>query len=273
MEYVKTRGAKIPALGFGTWQLEGGECRDAVSGALEIGYRHIDTAQAYDNEAEIGAALDDSGVDRDELWLTTKIWYTDLDYRSVVAGIDRSLEHLRTEYVDLLLIHWPSSTIPLSETMAALAEVRGRGKTRHIGVSNFPPGLMIKALGFESIVCNQVEYHPFLEQNELLQVARAHEIAVIAYCPLARGRVMADRTLRHIGERHGKSPAQVTLRWLLDQGCVAAIPKASRPEHAAANFDIFDFELTPAEQARIAELGGGHEERLINPVWAPIWTH
>ena len=271
MQYVRTRGARMPALGFGTWQLTGQACREAVENALDIGYRHIDTAQAYDNEREVGAAIAASGLDREDLWLTTKIGPEDLGRDSVRPATERSLERLGTDHVDLLLVHWPTSSIPLAETMEAFAGVRDACLTRHIGVCNFPPGLMTRALGYESIVCNQVEYHPFLSQNELLQVAGANEVAVVAYCPLARGRVMRDSTLRRIGERHGKSPAQVTLRWLLDQGCVAAIPKAARREHAAANFDIFDFELSPHEQAEISKLGGN--QRLINPQWAPDWTH
>lgn len=271
MEYVTCRGARIPALGFGTWQLTGRGCREAVSRALDIGYRHFDTAQGYENEIDIGRAVAASGIDRGELWLTTKIGRDELDRESIIAASERSRERLRTEYLDLLLVHWPSDVTPLAETICALGEVRDSGVTRHIGVSNFPPGMMTRALDFESIVCNQVEFHPFLDQDELLSVAQTYAVAIVAYCPLAHGRVMADATLQRIGARHGKSPAQVALRWLLDHSGVAAIPKAARAEHAAANFDIFDFELSPQEQAEIYKLGRG--ERLLDPAWAPDWTH
>jgi 2,5-diketo-D-gluconate reductase B len=269
MEFLEIQGHRVPKLGFGTFELDGDTCRDAVAHALDVGYRHIDTAQAYGNEHDVGAALEASDVPRDEVFVTTKIWWEDLSRHEVLDGIDRSLERLRTSYVDLALIHWPSPEVEPAEPLRALDRLRADGKIRLAGVSNFTPTLVREALETLFIACNQVEYHPFLSQEELLGMARARGFMLTAYCPLARGEVLTDPTLEAIAERHGKSPAQVTLRWLVQQGPVAAIPRAAKAAHREENIDIFDFELSEEEMRAIHALE--REERLIDPDFAPAW--
>ena len=259
----------IPKLGFGTWQITGGDCVVAVRDALELGYDHIDTARAYGNEAQVGQGLHDSGRNRDEVFLTTKLWYTQLSAVGVHDQVEQSLRDLRTEYVDLLLVHWPNRRVPVAETLGAMREARDAGRVRHLGVSNFPSALLREALDHAPLLCDQVEYHPYLGQPHVLELARERDIVVTAFSPLAQGQVLRDPVLREIGEAHGKTPAQVALRWLLDQPNVAAVPKASSREHRVANLDIFDFELTDEERGRIAGLERGL--RTIDPPWAPDW--
>ena len=183
--------------------------------------------------------------------------------------VEQSLRDLRTEYIDLLLIHWPNRRVPLAETLAAMLEARDAGRVRHLGVSNFPSALLREALEHAPLICDQVEYHPYLAQPRVLDVAREHELLVTAYSPLAQGAVLRDRTIGEIAEAHDRTPAQIVLRWLLDQPQVAAVPKASTREHRAANLDVFDFELTDEERGRIAGLERGY--RTIDPPWAPDW--
>ena len=264
------QGVEIPKLGFGTWQLTGDDCVVAVRDALELGYDHIDTARAYGNEEQIAEALHDSGRNRDEIFLTTKLWYTKLSAIGVHDQIEQSLRDLRTEYVDLLLIHWPSGNVPLAdETLAAMCEAREAGYVRHLGVSNFPSDLLRDALDHAPLICNQVEYHPYLDQPELLELARERDLMLTAYSPLAQGEVLNDPVLCEIGEAHGKSSSQIVLRWLLDQPQVAAVPKAASHEHRAANLEVFDFELSDSERGRIAGLEG--EVRTTDPPWSPDW--
>jgi 2,5-diketo-D-gluconate reductase B len=260
---------EIPKLGLGTWQLSGEACVDAVRDAIELGYRHIDTARAYGNEAQVGQGLHDSGANRDEIFLTTKLWYTDLHAIGVHDEVEHSLRALRTEYIDLLLVHWPNRRVPLAETFDAMLRAREAGRVRHLGVSNFPAGLLREALRHAPLVCDQVEYHPYLAQPAVLDVARAHGLMVTAYSPLAQGAVLRDPVVREIAEGHGRTPAQVALRWLLDQPGVAAVPKASTPQHRAANLDVFGFELADEERAQISALARGY--RTIDPPWAPEW--
>jgi 2,5-diketo-D-gluconate reductase B len=266
---IRVQGAEVPALGFGTWQITGDDAREAVRDALEIGYRHIDTAKAYGNEREVGQGLSDSGVAREDIWLTTKVPHTEAAPDAVRAAAEGSLERLGTEYLDLLLLHWPNDEVPLEGTMGALAALREEGKARHIGVSNFPAGLLERALAIAPLLSDQVEYHPFLGQDRLLNLARGREVLVTAYSPLAHGRVPGDPTLREIGEAHAKTAGQVALRWLLDQELVSPIPKASSHARRAENFDVFDFALSDDERARIDSLP--KDERTANPPWAPNW--
>jgi 2,5-diketo-D-gluconate reductase B len=266
---LTVQGVEIPKLGLGTWQLSGAECVDAVRDAIELGYRHIDTARAYGNEAQVGQGLHDSGRNRDEIFLTTKLWYTDLRAIGVHDQVEHSLRELRTEYIDLLLVHWPNRRVPLAETFAAMLRARDAGRVRHLGVSNFPSALLREALEHAPLVCDQVEYHPYLAQPAVLEVAREHELMVTAYSPLAQGAVLRDAVVQEIAEAHDRTPAQVALRWLLDQPCVAAVPKSSTPEHRAANLDVFGFELSDEERARIAAVDRGY--RTIDPPWAPEW--
>ncbi len=265
---VTIRGQKVPQLGLGTWRLEGDTCRRIVSRALELGYRHLDTAQGYGNEAEVGRALAESGVPRDEIFLTTKAWPDDLVHAKDCAA--QSLERLRVSQVDLFLIHWPSPTLPLEQTIDALREVKARGLAKQIGVSNFPPGLLTRALErAPELFCNQVEYHPFLPQPRLLDLARKHDLLFAAYSPLARGDVAHPEALKGIGERHGKTASQVALRWLVQQEKVCAIPKTANEARLAENLAIFDFALSDDEVRRIHALATG--KRYVNPEWGPDW--
>ncbi|HET6724933.1 MAG TPA: aldo/keto reductase, partial [Gammaproteobacteria bacterium] len=265
-------GARIPSLGFGTFMLEPADARRMVEAALGIGYRHIDTAQLYHNETEVGAAIAASGVDRGEIFLTTKVWIDRFRAGDLEASADESLARLGTDYVDLLLLHWPNADVPLEETLEALQRVRAAGKARHIGVSNFNIALVqqaVETVGADALVTNQVEYHPFLSQRKVLAQARQFGMLLTAYCPLAQGKVIGNDTLRDIGARYGKSETQIALRWLLDQEGVIALPRTSNEAHARTNFEVFDFHLTEDELARIDTLQG--DERLITPGIAPAW--
>jgi 2,5-diketo-D-gluconate reductase B len=266
---VTVQGIEIPKLGFGTWQLSADACVEGVRDAIELGYRHIDTARAYGNEVHVGQGLHDSGVNRDEIFLSTKLWYTELRAIGVHDQVEHSLRDLRTEYIDLLLVHWPNRRVPLRETLGAMMKARDDGRVRHLGVSNFPSALLREALEIAPLLCDQVEYHPYLGQPEILATARERDLVVTAYSPLAQGAVLRDPAICDIAERHGTSPAQVALRWLLDQPNVAAVPKASTREHRAANLDVFGFELSDDERGTIAGLGRGL--RTIDPPWAPDW--
>lgn len=261
-------GTAIPRLGFGTWQLTGEECAQAVAHALEIGYRHIDTARAYENEREVGKGIADSGVPRNEIFITTKVPYDEATADEVDRDADQSLERLGIDQLDLLLLHWPNADVPLQETLTALNRVREDGRARQIGVSNFPAGLLEQALQIAPVFCNQVEYHPFLDQSRLLEVARANDVLVTAYSPLAHGRVLEDTTLARIGDKHGRSAGQVALRWLLDQPGVSPIPKASSHDRRQESFDL-DFTLDDEDRDEIANLP--KDVRTSNPPWAPDW--
>lgn len=271
MQYLDIKGARVPALGFGTFEITGSQCTEMVRYALEVGYRHIDTAQVYENEAEVGKALSESGIDRGDIFLTTKVWMDKLAYADVKRSTEQSLQRLNTDYVDLLLIHWPNDAVPMEESLKALAELRAEGKTRHIGVSNFTVALLKEAIEVHGadLLCNQVEYHPFLSQKPVLDYLYAQNMMLTAYSPLARGEVVKDSTLKRIGQNYGKSPAQVALRWLLQQDAVAAIPKAASQEHCRNNFQIFDFSLSDEDMAAIGKLTGNR--RTIDPGWAPEW--
>lgn len=271
---VEAHGASIPVLGFGTWNLEGDEARAMIDHALEAGYRHIDTAQAYGNEADIGVAIDRAGIPREEIFLTTKVWPDRFRPGDFEAAVAESLERLRTDRVDLLLLHWPRfEGTTLERTVELLCETRDAGKARHVGVSNFTTELLDRAweAASEPLAVNQVEYHPFLSQAAVLEAVRGRDMALTAYSPLAQGRAAGDETLREIAERHDRTAAQVALRWLLQQDGVTAIPRTSDPDHAAENLAALDFELAPAEMERIALLAepGG---RIIDPDdLAPDW--
>jgi 2,5-diketo-D-gluconate reductase B len=264
---LEIQGATVPKLGFGTWEILGRDCEEAVSDALEIGYRHIDTAQAYENEAEVGKALAAAGISSKELWITTKLWRE--DYGRVRDSAQESLEKLQLDCIDLLLLHWPNPEFPLDATLDALAALREEGLIKHFGVSNFPAGMLRAALKTAPIFADQVEFHPFLGQDELVALAAEQDFMVTAYSPLARGKVPRDETLRAIGEAHGKTAGQLALRWLLDKPNVSTIPKASSHERRVENFEVFDFELSDDERARIDALP--KDERVIDPGFAPDW--
>jgi len=269
IETIEVQGTSVPRLGFGTWQIEGSEATEAVRDALEIGYRQIDTARAYENEAEVGEGLAQSGVDRGEIFLTTKVFPGDFEPDALKAAAEDSLRSLKTDYLDLLLLHWPDDSVPLERTLQALVELQEAGRIRHLGVSNFPAGLLAEALAQAPVFCDQVEYHPFLGQDRLLKLARANDVLVTAYSPLAHGRVPDDATLKEIGEAHGKTAGQVALRWLLDQPGVSPIPKASSHERRVENFEVFDFSLSDEERERIDALP--KNDRQIDPDFGPDW--
>jgi 2,5-diketo-D-gluconate reductase B len=268
---VKANGATIPILGLGTWDLRGRTCARIVEQALRLGYRHIDTATAYDNEREVGEGVRGSGLPREQLFVTTKVWWTDLAAGALERSAAESLARLRLGYVDLLLVHWPNAAVPLSETMMALCKVKREGLTRYIGVSNFPVALVNQAadLASEPIVTNQIELHPYIDQSKVIDVCRRRGISVTAYCPIARGAVKGDDVLARIGRAHGKTAAQVSLRFLIQQGIIV-IPRTSRVERLTENFEIFDFVLGEEEMTAIRALARP-EGRTVDPSWAPTW--
>ncbi len=272
MRRVTVQGVEIPTIGLGTSRLCGEVARRMVGYALEIGYRHIDTAQGYGNESQVGEAIGASSVPRDDIWLTTKINLSRLRDGSLQRAAEESVRKLGTE-PNLLLLHWPNAKIPLRETMGALNEIQRTGLTEHIGVSNFTAALMQQAISLSEapLIVNQVEYHPYLCQPTVLKALRANGIVPTAYSPLARGRVFRDSKLRRIGERHGKTAGQVALRWLVQQDGVIAIPRSSQEVNASFNLEIFDFELTGAEMNEISSLGTPWG-RISDPLrQAPAW--
>lgn len=248
-------GVDVPSIGLGTWRLTGERCRETVRTALELGYRHVDTAQAYGNERRVGNALRNSDVAREAVFVTTKLGRGNRTYDDVIRSTEESLAKLGTNYVDLLLIHWPNVTTPLRETIAAMDELVDRGTVRHIGVSNFDVDRLdhARACAEHGVLTNQVQYNPYWSQTELLDYCRIHDVLLTAYSPLGHGGVLDDPVLGSIGERYDKSPAQVALRWLVQQPNVIAVPKASSRDHLAANVDVFDFELTDDEMERVRQ--------------------
>jgi 2,5-diketo-D-gluconate reductase B len=266
-------GIAIPRLGFGTWPMKGPLCADMVREALELGYRHIDTAQGYANEAEVGEGLAASGVSRDEVFITTKVQPQNMGAGTLQRSVEESLRRLRTDRIDLLLLHWPNPKIPLEETIPALNEVKRRGLARAIGLSNFTIALLERAwsLTTEPFAAAQVEFHPLLDQRKVAAAIRARSMVLIAYSPLALGRVATEPAIQRIAEQHGRTPAQVTLRWLMQQPDVAAIPKTSKPERALENLAIFDFELTDSEMAAMSALTRPGSRLMNEPQWVDQW--
>jgi 2,5-diketo-D-gluconate reductase B len=252
---IDANGAKIPLLGLGTWELRGRACARIVEQALRLGYRHLDTAQLYENEREVGEGLHASGVKRDDVFVTTKIWPSHFAPRELERSARERLMQLRLDEVDLLLLHWPNPQIPLSETIGALCKVKRDGLARHIGVSNFTVALIEQALAVstEPLVCDQVECHPFLDQSKVMAACRKHGMAMVAYSPIARGDARGNEVLRRIGEAHKKSAVQVCLRYLVQQDIVV-IPRTSKVERLSENAAIFDFALSDQEMADVAAL-------------------
>jgi 2,5-diketo-D-gluconate reductase B len=273
MNFVEANGARIPAIGLGTWDLRGRVCARIVEQALRLGYRHIDTAEMYDNEREVGDGLRASGVARNEVFITTKVWPSHFAPRELENAAKSSLARLRLAEVDLLLLHWPNPQIPLAETLGALCKVRQMGLVRHIGVSNFTVALVQEAarLSGEPLVCNEIEMHPFLDQSKVIAACRQQGMAVIAYSPIAKGGAKNDAALARIGGTHGKSGAQVSLRWLVQQGIVV-IPRTSRIERLSENSAIFDFALSDVEMAEIGLLAR-RNGRLVDYAYSgsPKW--
>jgi 2,5-diketo-D-gluconate reductase B len=252
---VKAGGASIPLLGLGTWDLRGRTCARIVEEALGLGYRHVDTAEMYDNERDVGDGLRASGVKRSDVFITTKIWPDHFAPRELERAARASLSRLGLREVDLLLLHWPNPRIPLADTLGALAEVKREGLTRHIGVSNFTVALIEQAVALttEPLVCNQIEYHPFLDQSKVIAACHRHDMAVVAYSPIARGKAAGDRLLARIASAHHKTAAQVSLRFLVQQNIVV-IPRTGKTDRLSENAAIFDFKLSPQEMTEIAGL-------------------
>lgn len=268
MTNVTTARFTAPALGFGTWELE--DVADNVQHALEVGYRHVDTAQAYGNEEEVGQGIAASGIDRSDIFLTTKVWSSKAAHDDVVASTETSLQQLGTDHVDLLLLHWPSDEVaPLGETLQAMQQLQERGLTRHIGVSNFPADRLAEALDLAPIVTDQVEHHPYLAVDAIRKVAHAHDVAVTAYSPIARGTVLHDPTLQAIAAEHEATAAQVALAFLLAQPDTLVIPKSNTPSRITENLGALEVSLSDGEVARIAALARG--ERQVDPPFAPTW--
>ena len=259
-------GAQIPALGFGTSPMTGSMSPDEIVAALKAGYRHIDAARKYGTEPIVGEGLRRSGVPRQDIFLTTKVSHENLHAADFAKSVDDSLKALNTDYVDLLLVHWPNPEIPLGETMPALAKARQQGKARHVGVANFNIALLDQAIKLcpEPLVCLQAECHPYLDQSKLLAAVRQRGLAFVAYCSLGRGRLFSDSVLAEIAQSRGRSIAQIALRWLMQQG-LGAIPRSSNPQRIADNFKVFDFTLSDAEMKRISALKRPNG-RIANPV-------
>ena len=274
MHIVPANGANIPALGFGTFRMTEDEVLSVLPAALAAGFRHVDTAQIYGTEAAVGEAIAESGAPRQEIFLTTKVWVSEFAEGRFAASVEKSLEKLRTDYVDLLLLHWPGgSDVPHSEQIASLNAVRDRGWTRHIGVSNYNVAQMADAIRQSpaKIATNQVEYHPWLDQSKLLAAARAAGVSVTAYYAMADGKSARDPVLAEIGRAHGKSAAQVALRWLVQQPDVVALSKTAKVSRLGENLAVFDFELSEEEMARIFALASP-EGRIVSPKeLAPAW--
>jgi len=255
-------GFTIPSIGLGTWELRGRKCTKVVRKSLELGYRHIDTAAMYENESEVGSGIVDSGVDRKEIFLTTKINTIEVNNEGIVDAFHKSLSDLKTDYVDLLLIHWPTFSTNLGDMLEIMYGIKESQKARSIGVSNFNTTLLNECtrLGFEDIYCNQVEYHPFLSQEILLKKMNEMGVIPVAYCPLCRGDVAKDSVIIELSEKYNKTPAQVTLRWIIQQNAVV-IPKSAKKQRLKENIDIYDFEIDNQDMERIHSLARG--QRLV----------
>jgi len=269
---LTAHGAEIPAIGFGTSGM--GDVRaEHVATALNAGYRHIDTAWKYGTERAVGEAMRGCGIPRQDIFLTTKVSHEYLHAADFARSVEQSLENLRVDWVDLLLVHWPNTATPLAETMGALAEAKRRGLARHIGVANFNIAMLDEAIRLcpEPLVTLQAECHPYLDQSKVIEACRRRGLVLTAYCPLARGRLNGDPVLAEIARRKGKSFAQVALRWLMQQKIIAAIPRSSNPARIAENLDVFDFELSDDEMRRIGALARPNG-RIANPAGrAPAW--
>ncbi|MBX6328921.1 MAG: aldo/keto reductase [Pseudolabrys sp.] len=269
MQVVEAKGFRLPTVGLGTWTLRGRDCVRLVEQAIRIGYRHIDSAQMYGNEREVGEGVRASGL-RSEVVVTTKIEPSRLAPRDLVRSVEESLQRLALDAIDLLLIHWPNPRVPLADTLGAMLKLKREGLTRQIGVSNFTVALLEAANAITpELVCNQVECHPFLNQDKVMAACRRYGMAMVAYSPVARGNASGDAVLERIGRAHGKSAAQVSLRYLVQQGIVV-IPRTSRVERLKENFDIFDFALSEAEMNEIRALAR-RNGRIVDWTWSPEW--
>jgi diketogulonate reductase-like aldo/keto reductase len=246
-------GDELPTVGVGTWNIEGDTVREAVRAGLDAGYGHVDTAEGYMNEGEIGDVLAD--YDREDVFLTSKVLPKNLDYESVIASCEASLEKLGTDYLDLYLIHWPNPAISLRETLSAMATLHDEGLVRNVGVSNFSAYQLSCAhhVSDVPIAVNQIEFHPYLQRPDLVEYCRETDTVIEAAAPLARTEIFEDETVQELAETYDRSPAQVALKWGVERG-VVPLPKSSSPDHVRGNLDLFDWELEDADLAALDDL-------------------
>lgn len=271
MQFVEAHGCRIPTIGLGTMTLKGDVCVQAVKTALQLGYRHLDTAWFYGNEKEVGEGMRQSGVKREDIFVCTKVRETHLEPDKFRQSLSESLANLQLPYVDLFLIHWNNKDIPLSASIPLLCKAKKDGFAKHVGVANFTAKMLDEAWAVttEPLVCNQIEVHPFINQDKVLAASKKHGMAVVAYVPIARGKVPGADALERIAKAHGKSSAQVSLRYLVQLGCVP-IPRTATPAHLKENLDVFDFALSDAEMAELKALNATNM-RVVNPPHAPVW--
>lgn len=271
MDRITIQGLQVPKLGLGTFRLQGEPCRIAVESALALGYRHIDTAEMYANEDAVGDAVASSGIARDQIHITTKVWWQNLAPDAIRRAFDASLAKLKMDYVDFYLIHWPAPDMDLAAALRTLLSIKEQGGARAIGVCNFPVALLKQAVEElqAPIACNQIEYHVLLGQSRLCDYAQRHGIPIVAYAPLAQGRLASYPQLQAIADKHGATPSQVALAWLLQQDNVLAIPKSGSPASQRSNLAALDLKLDDDDRAAIARLP--KDQRFVNPPFAPQW--
>lgn len=268
MHEIKTvQGREVPSIGYGTWRVRGADAREGVADALALGYRHVDTATLYRNEREVGEGLRDSGVAREDVWITSKVWYTDLAPDATRRSAEGSLRALGIDRLDLLLIHWPPPDGRFEPALEEMLAMREEGLVGEVGVSNFDPPLLRRALAVGPVFCDQVKWDPSIGQRELLEVAAEHDVLIAAYSPLGQGAIVEHPVLAEVGRAHGKSAAQVALRFLIEHDRTCALPRSTSHERRAENLDVFGFELTAQERERIAALAPEPQARYAM-VWA-----
>jgi 2,5-diketo-D-gluconate reductase B len=272
MDTIETQSVAIPRLGFGTFRMPGGDCQPVVESALALGFRHIDTATMYENEDAVGAAIRASGLKRDDLFVTTKVWHNQLGRGAIRKAFDASLSKLKLDHVDMYMVHWPSPEMDLPSVLEEMIAIRSDGRTRAIGVCNFNMKMMRQAVEEvrAPIAALQIEYHPFLDQSKMLDYVRSKDIPLTAYAPLAQGRAAHDETLKKVGEKHGVTAAQIAIAWLLGQPGVIAIPKAQKESSQRSNLDALKITLDDEDRAAIAALP--KDQRFVKPPFAPDWA-
>jgi 2,5-diketo-D-gluconate reductase B len=271
MEMITSHGLRMPKLGLGTWRMKGDECREAVERAFSLGYRHIDTAEMYGNEEDVGRALAGARLPRADIHVTTKVWWDHLAPDAMRNAIETSLRKLQTDYVDLYMIHWPAPDMNLPQALETMMKLKEEGLIHAIGVCNFPVALLrqaVEEIG-APVAANQVEYHVLLGQQPVLDYLQKHDMALTAYCPIAQGKLADHEELGVIARKHGATAAQIALKWLIDQPGVAAIPKAARRESQIANLEAMKITLDDSDRAAIAALPKA--QRMVNPGFAPTW--